>query len=123
MRWNTIVRFVAGVAGTACIVYGIERIQALPSFPARTLKCANCWLAATVMPVETAALGVLLVWMSFLGVRFLAKHVFAFAMLVAGIVFTPILIGVPLFALGLGMLAFAFIPALFRTLGTFVARR
>jgi hypothetical protein len=99
--------------------FAVERwlwFRTLPRHaPARF--CGNCFFAAVGVPTELGLLGLLVVAVSVLKIPYSVRNVIYWCCVVLGVLLTPAVIGVPLFAFGFLVLMMPITTALFKGAG------
>ena len=79
------------------------------------MRCGNCSWGAVGVPLEIGAVGALAVLATLLRVPYRAEYAIEIAVVAAGVFLTPVVIGVPLFAVGFVLLFCPILVVLTRT--------
>jgi hypothetical protein len=97
------IRFLLSFAGLVGIWFAVNRWLWFRTLPTTlfTRRCGNCFLGAVGVPTELGLLGLILTLALVLRIRWRHTMLLDWSCAVAGIWFTPEVIGVPLFAIGL----------------------
>ena len=82
--------------------------------------CGNCFLAAVGVPTELGLLRLLVVAVSVLKIPYCVRNVIYWCCVVLGVLLTPEVIGVPLFAFGFLVLMTPITTGLFKGTGRVV---
>src|SRR5215813_8813779 len=109
MRWLTLLLGIAGVW------IGVERwlwFQRLPRC-ASAHWCGNCFAGFVLMPSEIGILGLLLVVASLMRIRPTRSDIPWWCCAVVGVLLTPLIIGVPVFAVSFLLLAWSWVERRF----------
>jgi hypothetical protein len=75
--------------------------------------CGNCFLGAVGVPTELALLGLLWMFVSFLGIRSDRRDAFYWCCALVGIPFSPAIVGLPMFVFGFLAIVFLTMKRLF----------
>jgi hypothetical protein len=92
-----------GVLGIWCAIERWRWFQTLPRFSS-VRSCGNCFLAAVGALTELGLLGLLVVAVSILNIPYCSRNGIYWCCAAVGILLTPMVIGVPLFAFAFLML-------------------
>lgn len=98
----SVARRISVLLGVFAVWFAVERWLWFHTLPrhASPRFCGNCFLAAVGVPTELGLLGLFVIGVSFLKVRFCLEHVSYCCFAAVGVFLTPAIIGVPVFAFG-----------------------
>src|SRR5216683_1219231 len=115
-KLQTCRRYMVCVIGLAGMFFAVNRCFWFASLPQSSFarRCGNCFLGAVGVPLELGALGLLMILASTLRVQYTRTHIVALSAASIGVLLTPAVLGVPMFAVGFALLSSPVAFALYR---------
>jgi hypothetical protein len=100
----TVGRYLSLLSAGVVMWFAVDRWIWFRTYPRLVSRCGNCFLAAVGVPFEIGLLGAVIAFAAIANIRYTRQFAALAVCAIAGVLATPFVVGVPIFAVALAVL-------------------